>query len=71
MSQAYNNTFDCRIHTVGKTAYVPQFPFFMEVSVQICKMVEESIAEINKADDIFQEKENPGMQFSTKTLILW
>ena len=73
-SQAFNNTWDCRIHTVGKTAYVPQFPFFMEVSVQICKMVEESIAEANKIDDIFQEKETlvvAGMSLIVKALILY
>ena len=55
ISQAYNNTWDCRVHTVGRNAYIPQFPFFMEVSSHICNMVEQSIAEINKLDDILQE----------------
>ena len=56
LSQAFNNTWDCRIHTAGRTGYVPQFPFFMEVSSHICDMVEQSTAEINKSDDILQEK---------------
>ena len=54
--QAFNNTWDCRIHTTGRTGYIPQFPFFMEVSSHICDMVEQSIAEINKSDDILQER---------------
>ena len=55
-SQAFNNTWDCRIHTAGKSGYVPQFPFFVEVSGHICKMVEQSVAEINNSDDVLQEK---------------
>ena len=52
----FNNTWDCRIHTAGRSGYIPQFPFFMEVSSHICDMVEQSLAEINKSDDIFQER---------------
>lgn len=44
--QAFNNTWDCRVYTSGITSYVPQFPFFMEVSSLICKMIEESMVEI-------------------------
>ena len=55
ISQAYNNTWDCRVHTAGRTVYIPQFPFFMEVSSRICNMVEQSMAEINKQDDTLQE----------------
>ena len=58
ISQAYNNTWDCRVHTVGRTGYSPQFPFFMKVSTQICNMIEESMAEINKTVNILQEKES-------------
>ena len=50
--QAFNNTWDCRVHTAGRTSYLPQFPFFLEVSTQICRMVETSMAEI------LQENEN-------------
>ena len=55
-SQAFNNTWDCRIHTASRTGYITQFPFFTEVSANICNMLEHSIAEINKSDDILQEK---------------
>ena len=54
ISQAFNNTWDCRIHTAGKPGYVPKFPFFVKVSGHICKMVEQSVAEINESDDILQ-----------------
>ena len=37
---------------------MPQFPFFIKVSKQICNMVEGSMAEINKGDNILQEKES-------------
>ena len=56
-SQAFNNTWDCRIHTAGRSSYVPQFPFFIKVSIQICNIVAEGMAKINKTD-IFQEKES-------------
>ena len=52
--QAYNNTWDCRVHTTGRTSYIPQFPFFVEVSSHISNMVEQSIAEINKLDNVLQ-----------------
>ena len=58
LPQAFNNTWDCRIHTTGRTGYIPQFPYFMEVSANICNMIEQSIAEVNKSDDILQEKAN-------------
>lgn len=35
-----------------------QFPFFMKVSTEICKMVEESMVKINETVDISQEKES-------------
>lgn len=56
VSQAFNNTWDCRIHTAGRSGYISQFPFFMEVSSHIGDMVEQSVAEINKSDDILQER---------------
>ena len=56
VSQAFTNPWDCHIHTAGRTGYVPQFPFFMKISSHICDMVEQSIAEINKSDDILQER---------------
>ena len=59
MPQAYNNTWDCRVHTVGRAGYTPQFPFFMKVSSHISNMVEQSVAEINKQDDTLQENSDP------------
>jgi len=70
MSQAFNNTWDCRVHTASRTGYIPQFPFFMEVSAHVCNMVEQSIAEINKTDDILQEKEYLDIVGMTKHLYL-
>ena len=67
-SQAFNNTWDCRVHTAGKTGYIPQFPFFVEVSAYICNMVEQSVGEINKIDDILQEKAKPDVVGMTNSL---
>lgn len=67
-SQAFNNTWDCRIHTAGRTGYIPQFPFFVEVSAYICNMVEQSVGEINKSDDILQEKAKPDVVGMTNSL---
>lgn len=52
--QDYNNTWDCRVHSIG---YVPQFPFFTEVSAQICNMLEESMAKTNKNVNMLLENE--------------
>ena len=47
LKQAFNNTWDCRVHMTSRTGYVPQFPFFMKVSSQICNIVKRSMAELN------------------------
>ena len=56
LKQAFNSTWDCRVHTTSRTGYVPQFPFFMKISAQICNIVERSMAEINNNFNILQEK---------------
>jgi len=58
ISQAYNNTYDCRVGTSCKASYVPQFPFFVKVSAQIHDMVEENMAEINKTVNILLKEED-------------
>ena len=58
LCKAFNNTYDCRIHAIGRTGCVPQFPFFVKVSTQICNMIEESMAKVNESIDIFQDTES-------------
>ena len=58
LKQAFNNTWDCRVHTTSRNGYMPQFPFFMKVSAQICNIVKRSMAEINKNFNILQEKDS-------------
>lgn len=53
--QAFNNTWDCRVHATSRTGYMPQFPFFMKVSAQICNIVKRSMADINNNFNILQE----------------
>ena len=46
-----NNTWDCRHFTIGKHNYVPQFPFFKEVSGCLKNMAEQYISEANENVD--------------------
>ena len=52
--QAFNNTWDCRVHTVSKIGYIPQFPFFKEVSTYINYMIEQNVAEVNESTNILE-----------------
>ena len=43
------------MHSVSKTGYTSQFPFFKEVSTYITNMIEQNVAEVNENIDILQD----------------
>jgi len=43
------------VHSIGKTGYTSQFPFFKEVSTYITNMIEQNVAEVNENVDFLQD----------------